>query len=254
LVINHAESRSEKKITIITAYNATPSTGSTTYYHQQLRLLSRQFQEQNLTGIPNPRRQFILDLQAWIEFLLTDGQEIILSLDANEVYNPDVHTTAHSLSYHPGKLTTSDRHDGKLATFISTCQLILPLAIQHTNRPFPASHVHGRNQIDYILVSPSLLPTVISTGVLPQSSLFHGDHRPYFVDFTLKKLFGNPAYDIAPANTNPFVCEIHGLLRNILLTYGTYLIIIMSFPGWRPWSVRFKLTSGQLLIQKNMRH
>jgi hypothetical protein len=94
--------------------------------------LSRHFHEQNLPGAPDPRKQFFLDLQIWLEFLQQDGHDIILSLDANEVYNPDAQAKAHSLSYTPGKLTISNKHDGKLATLVFTCQLVLPLAIQHT--------------------------------------------------------------------------------------------------------------------------
>ena len=52
------------KITIITAYNATPSSGDSTYYHQQLRVLSRLHREQHIASNPDPRRQFVLDLQS----------------------------------------------------------------------------------------------------------------------------------------------------------------------------------------------
>lgn len=54
------------KITVITAYNATPSPGECTYYHQQMRVLSRLHREQSILASPDPRRQFILDLQSWI--------------------------------------------------------------------------------------------------------------------------------------------------------------------------------------------
>ncbi len=57
------------KISIITAYNATPSPGECTYYHQQMRILSRLHREQHILAPPDPHRQFILDLQAWLESL-----------------------------------------------------------------------------------------------------------------------------------------------------------------------------------------
>jgi hypothetical protein len=66
------------KITVITAYNATPSPGDSTYHHQQLRVLSRFYREQNIPTPPNPRRQFMLDLQAWIESLQSEQHQIIL--------------------------------------------------------------------------------------------------------------------------------------------------------------------------------
>jgi hypothetical protein len=77
------------KITIITAYNATMSPGDCTYYHQQLRVLSRLHREQNIATPPNPRRQFILDLQSWLESSEQEGYQFILAMDANVAYDPD---------------------------------------------------------------------------------------------------------------------------------------------------------------------
>lgn len=83
---------------------------------------------------------------------------------------------------------------------IARCKLCLPLARQHTTRPFSASHISGRNQIDYILVSQSLLPAVQRSGVLSHHSLIRGDHRPYYLDFDPSILFSNFAYKIEPAS------------------------------------------------------
>ena len=77
------------KITIITAYNATPSPGDRTYYHQQLCVLSRLYREQNNLANPNPRCQFMLDLQSWMEYLSQEGHQFILAMDANSVYDLD---------------------------------------------------------------------------------------------------------------------------------------------------------------------
>jgi len=186
------------KITIITAYNATVSPGDSTYYHQQMRIISQMHRQRNNLSVPDPRRQFILDLQAWIEFLRSEDHHIILALDANEVYDTDTIAQAHPLPYDPTVLTQAPTHDGKLATLVSSCGLCLPLAHQHTSRPFPASHIRGRNQIDYILVSQSILPAVQRSGVMSHHSLVRGDHRPYYLDFDSTLLFADPAYQIAP--------------------------------------------------------
>jgi hypothetical protein len=37
--------KADTKVTVVTAYNATPSPGESTYYHQQLRVLSRLHRE-----------------------------------------------------------------------------------------------------------------------------------------------------------------------------------------------------------------
>jgi len=144
------------KITVITAYNATPSPGDSTYHHQQLRVLSRFYREQNIPTPPNPRRQFMLDLQAWIESLQSEQHQIILCLDANETYDPDQEYLSHPLPFNPERLTVATAYNGKLSTLVTSCGLCLPLAQQHSTRPFPASHISGRNQIDFIFVSRSI--------------------------------------------------------------------------------------------------
>jgi exonuclease III len=148
------------KITIITAYNASPSARDSTYYHQQLRVLSRLYQEQNNLADPDPRRQFMLGLQSWMKFLSQEGHKYILAMDANTAYDLDQIAHQQPLEYRNGSLTVSSEHDGKVATLVSTCNLCLPLAHQHKTRQFPASQITGKNQIDCILVSDSLLPAV----------------------------------------------------------------------------------------------
>ncbi len=189
------------KITIVTAYNATPGTGDNTYHQQQDRGISRMQRQQIIHGPPQPRQQFILDLQSWLQHLQREGHQIILAMDTNATYDTDNLGTAHDLTYTPGNLTQDKRHNGKLSTLLASCSLLQPLAIQHTTRPFLASHIHGRNQIDCIFVSESMLPAVRSSGVLSHHSLLHGDHRPYYIDLDTAGLFSEPAYDIAQASS-----------------------------------------------------
>jgi hypothetical protein len=70
--------KGSKKVTVITAYNASPSQGDTTFFQQQHRLLSQLHRQHNQQAAPHPRRQFILDLQAWIEELQSQDHDIIL--------------------------------------------------------------------------------------------------------------------------------------------------------------------------------
>jgi hypothetical protein len=121
-------------------------------------------------------------------------------MDANEVYDPDQTAETHPLLYDNTRLTQAATHYSKLATLVSTCGLCLPLAHQHTSRPFPASLIRGRNQIDYILVSQAILPAIQCSGVMSHHSLVRGDHRPYYLDLDSALLFADPAYQIAPAS------------------------------------------------------
>jgi hypothetical protein len=96
-------------------------------------------------------------------------------------------------------LTVHAAHSGQLATLVASCKLCLPLGSQHASRPFPASHIRGRNQIDFILVSKALLPSILRSGVMAHQSLTRGDHLPYYIDLEASKLFSDPAYNIEPA-------------------------------------------------------
>jgi hypothetical protein len=89
--------KAERKITIITAYNASLTADDKTFYTQQLCTLSRLHRQHKQNVIPNPKKQFILDLQSWIEHLQAKYHEIILSLDANDTYDPDAPGLSHPL-------------------------------------------------------------------------------------------------------------------------------------------------------------
>jgi hypothetical protein len=193
--------RGTTQVVVITAYNVSQiyemERGERTAYKQQHRILSRQIRENNLPIAPHPRRQFILDLQAWIEHLIHTNHDIILAMDANEPYNPDVPCTAKPLIYKQGHHTLDKSHDGKLSTLIATCGLSDPLALQHPDRPFPASYFQGQNRIDYILVSPRHKDAVLRTGSLPLYSLFQGDHWPYYIDLDAAIAFADNTYEIS---------------------------------------------------------
>jgi hypothetical protein len=171
--------------------------GERTAYKQQHRILSRTIREQNLPVAPHLKRQFILDLQSWIEHLIQTNHDIILAMDANEPYNPEIPSTAKPLQYQQGKHTLDKSHDGQLMTLIATCGLCDPLVRQHPDRPFPVSYFRGRNRIDYILATPRLQSAVLKTGSLPLYSLFQGDHRPYYIDLDAKIAFADNAFEIS---------------------------------------------------------
>jgi len=72
------------------------------------------------------------------------------------------------------------------------------LALQHSTRPFPASHIRGSKRIDFLLVTPRLLPAVLNSGSMAFHSLFHSDHCAYYLDFEALLLFVDPAYGTEP--------------------------------------------------------
>lgn len=165
---------------------------------QQYRALQTKHLDKNNLTVPQPHRQFILDLQAWLQNLQSQGHQIILNLDNNEdLYHLD--GSIHPLPYNPDLSTSDKLHNGSLSTLIMTCGLIDILAIQHSSRPFPPTYIRGRKRINYMLISASLQNTVECSGILPYGSLFAGDHHPCFLDFDANLLFAGPTSPLAPA-------------------------------------------------------
>jgi hypothetical protein len=145
-----------------------------------------------------PRHQFILDLQAWLEEKINNNHEIILGIDANETYDPDTPGASCPLIYKEGIPTFNKLHDGTLKTLVSSCGLQDSLAFQHSSRPFPASHIRGSSRIDFIFVTSGISSSAQSSGSMSFHSIFHSDYRAYYVDFSSSSLFADPAYEIPP--------------------------------------------------------
>jgi hypothetical protein len=192
-----------KKVVIITAYRvciqSVTSAGLTTATAQQYRDLSRKTREHNIGEDLKPRKQFIMDLQAWIEHLVANGHGIILSLDANEdTYGMPGSFTP--LQYSLARPTVGSGHDSSLATLARTCGLVDPLLVQHPDSPPPSTYSRGNSRIDYILLSHSLLPAVLRSGILPYDSVFISDHRPCYIDLDASTLFRDKVPNIEAAS------------------------------------------------------
>ena len=61
----------------------------------------------NQTVDAQPKRQFILDLQSWLENLIGAGHELIVCMDANDSYDPDNSVPSHPLHDVYGKPTVN---------------------------------------------------------------------------------------------------------------------------------------------------
>lgn len=78
-----------KWILFITAYRVSADIASPmTAAMQQYRKISQANRNVNILAWPLPRRQLILDLQAWLETYTIKGYQIILAMDANSEYVP----------------------------------------------------------------------------------------------------------------------------------------------------------------------
>jgi hypothetical protein len=191
-----------RKITIVTGYrvcNSSPSTaGVKTAYMQQYRSISAKLRSTKTPAKPNPHRQFILDLQAWLEHLIADGHQIILAMDSNEELQSSV-GSFQNLPYNPEGVTQCTQHDGHLSTLVRTCGLLDILTIHHTGNP-PPTYNRGKQRLDYIFVSHPLSPTILRSGILPFYSLFLSDHRPCYIDIDANSLFNEPTPQITTSD------------------------------------------------------
>jgi hypothetical protein len=186
-------------IYLITVYRVCDNkdSGPKTAYRQQFRHLSKSYHQQNNLQTPDPYKQCIMDLQAWLEHLVSQGYSIILSLDSNE----DITDTLPAfvpLTYKEGIHPVHQNHNGSLATLVTTCGLVDLLAVHHKTRPFPPTYNRGSSTLDYIFVSTSILPAVQRSGILPYQSMFYSDHRPCFLDIDPRKMFKDQTVEMVP--------------------------------------------------------
>ena len=130
------------KVLVITAYRVcTQSTnlaGPNISMSQQHRHLSWTFRESGFSVDPKPWIQFIYDLQAWIEYMSSQGHSIILGINANEGYiNQPAKFFPLSFTLHTP--ISPIGHDGTLVTLIRSCGLCDPLVIHHPDSLFQES-------------------------------------------------------------------------------------------------------------------
>jgi len=68
----------------------------------------------------------------------------------------------------------------------------------HKSPQYPATYIRRWKQIDFLLVSASLVPAVGHSGILPYHSLFQGDHRPCYIDIDVSLAFDGKTPSICP--------------------------------------------------------
>jgi len=218
--------RGNKKVTVVTAYwVCKDSTSGQRLPTSNSCDISRHvggtnFKEQ----FPDPHRQCILDLQAWLEHITAQGTQIILSIDVNDEL-PDEPGQFLPLSYSPDVLMCCKQHNGSLAMLATTCGLVDPLGQQHQQRPFPATYSRGQRCLDYILVSSEVLGSAVHSGILAYHSLFISNHRACYLDLNSTELFGEMTASLSsPCHRqlqfhDPRIMEKYSLCINQQLEY-----------------------------------
>ena len=166
--------KDNNKLTIITAYrvcHGSPSSASlgSSFLREYEYLRTQQ------NSKPNPRRQFLTDLQALVLQLQNAGHATIVMLDANSTLTSDTH----------------------FSDFIALCGL----NDLHSDDPAPSTYIGSADRrIDFILGCDRVLSSLSRSGTLSYTEGPQSDHRGMYVDLDLSFL-QRPSWDmITPTN------------------------------------------------------
>ncbi len=167
------------KVTIITGYRCTCSNGDASAWTQEKIFMPDHQSKQS----PNPRQQFINDLIIYVKAKQCLNNDIILSLDANNIIGEE------SIG---------------IAKLIRDCRLydIMDLPDQDPDNQLKDTYGWGRNcRIGYVLAMARLRDCVQWFGALEYNDGIISDHRGLYIDFDPNVLFkGNIANPVSTAS------------------------------------------------------
>eukprot|EP00957_Ditylum_brightwellii_P119163 9089580-Ditylum_brightwellii.AAC.3 len=116
---------------------------------------------------PDPWKQFMTDIKVFLEEHSNKNEEIVLGMNVNEEDFP-----AAEIQQLACQLDLIDAHP----------QL-------HGNKRAPTTYKRGRHQLDFLFITPGILPLLISAGFLPFNIPFISDHCTIYADFDTNLLF-----------------------------------------------------------------
>lgn len=138
--------------------------GPKTAYAQQWSLL----RETHRT--PNPRAQFIKDLDDLLSSFVTQNRLFILAGDFNDTLQND---------------------SSSLSSLVTKYNLFDCVRHCHGSYSTP-TYLRGTKTIDYILASPGLGPSITRSGIVPANDIIISDHRAVFIDICMSSSLGKP--------------------------------------------------------------
>jgi endonuclease/exonuclease/phosphatase family metal-dependent hydrolase len=197
-------SNKDRTIRIISAYQVcqTSKTGANTAAsHQQAQLIAEAAATDQTTR-SKPRDAFIFELQAFIHQAQHNGEMIILVGDFNE------------------NISTPNSGMDRLAT---SCGLTDLFSVRTGSSILPATYQRGKTRIDYVLVSPELVPHVRAAGYEPFGYRIPSDHRGMFIDLDTEMLFRQNRNCIPNAGLRDFKSTAPEVIRKYVTAKIHYL-------------------------------
>ena len=177
--------KTTKQIRIISAYQvcSTMKPGSNTASSQQQAQIIEESSATDSSQRKNPRQAFIHDLQTFIQQIQSNDEDIILVGDFNE------------------EMAVNGSGIDQLAT---NCALADLFSIRLGSPRIPATYQRGSRRIDFVLISPSLLPHIQAAGYDPFGYRLPSDHRGMYIDFSTEALLQQDVNPLEPADKRDF--------------------------------------------------
>ena len=172
--------RNNTRFTIITGYRCVKnqtlkSAGMNSSYMQQERILKQR-------GITStPQTSFINDIEKFIRSKLTEGHEVLVTLDANEQWE-DKDSSIRSMALRLGLFDIpKERHpEGVPPSYV---------------------RVNSGRRIDLILGTEKVLQATCAYGMIMEGLDILGDHRPQYLDLNIKAILELNSYDVGSTSS-----------------------------------------------------
>ena len=186
-----------KNMTIIGVYQVCQNqrTGNLTAATQQINQMLEENAHLGIQEQTSPRDAFIRDLTAFIQQRQLCGDTIILGGDFNE-----------EMSENSG-----------VYAMATQCGLLDIFSQRFGTATLPATYKGGTRRLDYILLSPAVATSIVAMGYEPYD--YRGvfsDHRPMFMDFDSKALFGDQPVPLASKSQREFKANDPAALRTYI--------------------------------------
>lgn len=174
--VAHLTTNGSVPLSVITCYQVCHSspttTGPRTAYMQQWTSL-----RDNGILSPNPRHQFINDLDHLLQQLTSQGHHILVGGDFNE--------------------SIGDNLSG-LDRLLAKYNLVDAVSLLHAQSEVP-TYSRGHKRLDYLFLTPSLQPALQRSGILPFDTIYISDHRAIFLDLDLSILGSSTVNLLSPS-------------------------------------------------------
>lgn len=193
-----------RRLRVISAYQVGKQVrpGTNTAAAQQTAQLILEHTNSNIHHRQNPRQAFRHDLSMFIKQVQTDNEDIILVGDFND------------------DITSPDSNMQHIAT---QCGLVDLFSIRLGSPNIPSTYQRGNKRLDYVLVSPSLVPMVTAAGYDPFGYRLPSDHRAMYIDLSTDLLFDHDFPDIVGKPQREFSTSTPGVVKTYVTAKIKYL-------------------------------